>query len=70
MSTSGNTPKYTGHIHNPSTGQAYSGSKLVSVVSTDPLDVEVLSTTFMLSDDSQIQQILSNFPEAHYERIR
>ena len=70
MSTSGNTPRYTGHIHNPSTGQAYSGSKLVSVVSTDPLDVEVLSTTFMLSDDSQIQQILSNFPEAHYERIR
>ena len=43
LSTSGNTPEYTGHIINPFTGKADESRRLSCVRMPDPLDAEVLS---------------------------
>ena len=64
LSTSGNTPSYDGHIRNPHTGEVCSGNRLVSVISENPLDAEVLSTTLMIADEQQRDIIQKNFPDA------
>lgn len=63
MSTSGNTPSYTGHIRHPHTGEKCETKKLVTVVSGDPLDAEVLSTVLMIALEEESSMILKNFPE-------
>lgn len=63
MSTSGNTPSYTGHIRNPKTGQTCREHKVVTAVATDPLDVEILSTVLMIADEEQKKMIGKEFPE-------
>ena len=64
MSTSGNAPSYSGHIRNPRTGESCGGRKLVTVLSDNPLDAEVLSTVLMIAGDEERRQILDNFPSS------
>lgn len=53
LSTSGNTVHYSGHIVNPLTGIRNEQKKVTTIVADDPLDAEVLSTVWMIADDSQ-----------------
>ena len=64
MSTSGNAPSYSGHIRNPRTGESCGGRKLVTVLSDNPLDAEVLSTVLMIAGDEERRHILDNFPSS------
>ena len=64
MSTSGNAPSYSGHIRDPRTGQSCQGRKLVTVLSDNPLDAEVLSTVLMIAEDEEREIIMTNFPES------
>lgn len=64
ISTSGNAPGYTGHIVHPTTGKACIDRKMVTVVSANPLDAEVLSTVMMLADKGQEIRIRRSFPDA------
>lgn len=64
MSTSGNAPSYSGHIRNPRTGESCGGRKLVTVLSDNPLDAEVLSTVLMIAGDEERGQILDHFPSS------
>lgn len=64
VSTSGNTPGYTGHIVHPATGKANVERKIVSVTDKDPLDAEILSTALMIADEGQRLRILRSFPNA------
>ncbi len=64
MSTSGNAPSYSGHIRNPRTGESCEGRKLVTVLSDNPLDAEVLSTVLMIAGDEERDIIMKNFPES------
>ena len=69
MSTSGNTPVYSGHIRNPFTDKVYEGRKLVNVVAEDPLDAEVLSTVLMIAGDKEKEALSKEFPEAVWEEF-
>jgi thiamine biosynthesis lipoprotein len=69
MSTSGNTPSYSGHIRNPHTGESCAQRKLVTVVGADPLDAEVLSTVLMIASENESSKILSGFPDVKTEII-
>ena len=62
MSTSGNAPSYSGHIRDPRTGEVCQGRKLVTVLSDNPLDAEVLSTVLMIATDEEREIIMTNFP--------
>lgn len=61
LSTSGNSPNYTNHIVRPGSGQKNNERKLVCVVSGNPVDAEVLSTTLMVATGQEQEQILQNF---------
>ena len=67
LSTSGNTPnnsmKYgsEGHVLNPLTGEFQKETKTVSVVSTSPIDAEVLSTSLFIASDNDTAEIISRF---------
>ena len=65
MSTSGNSPSYSGHIRDPRTGESCQGKKLVTVLSDDPLDAEVLSTVLMIANDDERNEIMENFPKSY-----
>lgn len=61
LSTSGNTPEYTGHIINPFTGVADESRRLSCVRMSDPLDAEVLSTVLLIASEDQKKEIGYNF---------
>lgn len=62
LSISGNMPSHPKHIVNPLTGLYVEDHKMVSVVSADPVDAEVLTTTLMLlADEKTEKEICSNF---------
>lgn len=61
LSTSGNTQQYTGHIINPFTGICNERNMMTTILSTDPLDAEILSTVWMIADEKQREQIKKNF---------
>ena len=52
LSVSGNTPQRMKHIINPHSGKYISEKKIVSVVSTNAVEAEVLSTAIMVADQS------------------
>ena len=52
LSTSGNTAQHTEHIINPLSGKYTPERKLVSVVSSNAVDAEVLSTALMVADEN------------------
>ncbi len=61
LSTSGNTFRYSGHIINPTTG-VYNGQRqTATIVATDPLDAEVLSTVWMIASETEQKEISKNF---------
>lgn len=64
LSTSGNSPVYSGHIVNPFTGEKCYSRRVVTVISHDPLDAEVLSTVLMIASEKQKKEILSRIPSA------
>ena len=61
LSTSGNTLQYTGHIMNPLTGLFNEQRKASSIISTDPLEAEILSTVWMIANKEQQQLLTENF---------
>lgn len=64
LSTSGNTPSYSGHIRNPLTGESNTRKMLSSVIAVDALDAEVLSTVSMIANDRAMQELAENYPDA------
>ena len=64
LSTSGNTPSYTGHIRNPKTGEVCNSRMIATVVSKDPLDAEVVSTVMMIASEKERNQLITDFPDA------
>lgn len=56
LSTSGNTPAYSGHIVNPITGESNNRNMMVSVEGKDPLVCEVLSTAYMLCHSEELRE--------------
>ncbi len=61
LSTSGNTPSYTGHIVNPLSGEKIEDRVMLCVESEDPLDAEVLTTALIAADNHQTEKIVSQF---------
>lgn len=61
LSTSGNTPHYTGHIIHPATGVYNDRQAVSAVMSPDPLDAEILSTVWMIADEQQREKINETF---------
>ena len=66
LSTSGNSPGYTGHVVNPKTGKAVEDKILTAAVCDDPLEAEVLSTTLMMADGGQRKKLRGRFPECEF----
>lgn len=67
LSTSGNTPVYTGHIVDPTSGRCIDCRRMTTVVAEDALDAEVLSTVLMIADAERRERILARFPQASGE---
>lgn len=65
LSVSGNTPGYSGHIIQPTSGKAFKDRKMVAVAAHDPLDAEVLSTVFMIANENEKAQISINYNILH-----
>ena len=61
MSTSGNMPSNPKHIVNPFTGKYNEEKKVVSIVTKNSTDAEVLSTSLMISQKEEEEKILENF---------
>lgn len=61
LSTSGNTPRYRGHIINPATGCAVSGRRVSAVVASSATDAEALSTAWLVADADRRVEIMQNF---------
>ena len=61
LSTSGNTPSYSGHIVNPHSGEQICDKALSCVVAENPLDAEVLSTVQIIASEEQMESIVKNF---------
>ena len=61
LSTSGNRPAYSGHVVDPRSGRAVTAPRLVSVVSEDPLEAEVLSTAAMVADETEREELRARF---------
>ena len=61
LSTSGNRPGYQGHILDPRTGRSVTASRIVTVVSPDPLEAEVLSTAAMIAEPGELASLKTSF---------
>ncbi len=61
LSISGNTPVYNTHIVNPQSGRWESRKRVSAVMTADPLDAEILSTTWMIASSRQRCEIASRF---------
>lgn len=61
LSTSGNTSSYTKHIINPFSGEYNDDRKLVCVVSRNPIEAEVLTTTLMIAPPDNKKTIINRF---------
>ncbi|MFN8205791.1 MAG: FAD:protein FMN transferase [Bacteroidales bacterium] len=61
--------KILGHIINPHTGLPLTTCATMSVVSSDPVEAEVLSTALLCAPDFEREQILKNFKPAQFREI-
>lgn len=61
LSVSGNSVGYIGHIINPLSGEKNCKRMVCAVVSGNPVEAEVLSTTVMASDGRLDEDIMQNF---------
>jgi thiamine biosynthesis lipoprotein len=67
LSTSGNMPTHLKHIVNPRTHQFIEDEKIVSVVTQNSFDAEVLSTALMIANHEEQGKILSHFDHASFK---
>jgi thiamine biosynthesis lipoprotein len=67
LSTSGNMPTHLKHIVNPGTHQFIEDEKIVSVVTQNSFDAEVLSTALMIANHEEQEKILSHFDHASFK---
>jgi thiamine biosynthesis lipoprotein len=63
LSVSGNTQQYFRHIINPLTGIYNEQRKASTIISDNPLDAEVLSNVWMITDEKKQEQINMNFKD-------
>ena len=68
LSTSGNTPWYSGHILNPLSGEREVSRAVATARCADPLDAEVLSTVYMICDTCQRKMIEESFPDVEFAK--
>jgi thiamine biosynthesis lipoprotein len=68
LSTSGNTPSYSGHIVNPLTGEPIEQRMMAAVVAKDALEAEVMSTAMMVATDEQMQRIVAERDDIRVKR--
>ena len=68
LSTSGNTPSYSGHIVNPQTGEHIEQRMMCAVVAKDALEAEVMSTAMMVATDEQMQRIVAERDDVRVKR--
>ena len=61
LSVSGNTPQHAQHIFNPLDGKYSAERKIVSVVSNDAVEAEVLSTALMVANEKIKKKIKNLF---------
>ncbi|MDD4712521.1 MAG: FAD:protein FMN transferase [Bacteroidales bacterium] len=61
LSTSGNMPSNPKHIVNPFTGVYNEEKKMVSIITKDSVDAEVLSTSLMIAQIEKREEILHHF---------
>ena len=61
LSTSGNMPTHNKHIINPLTGTYNEEAKIVCVVTENSIDAEVLTTSLMIANSAQKEEIISQF---------
>jgi len=61
LSVSGNTLQHTRHIINPHSGNYVTERKIVSVVSSNAIEAEVLSTALMVADETSMLSIKKVF---------
>jgi thiamine biosynthesis lipoprotein len=66
LSVSGNTTQRTGHIMNPRLGKFAEERKIVSVVSENAIEAEVLSTALMVADENSILSIKKVFGKVNF----
>ena len=69
LSTSGNRPGYTGHILDPRSGRPVVARRIVTVLSPDPLEAEILSTAAMIADERELAALEEAFPLAKIRRF-
>lgn len=61
LSTSGNTPNYSGHIINPLSREFNKEKRLVCVKCDDPVDAEILTTALIVANRNQKEKLLTQF---------
>jgi len=61
LSTSGNMPSNSKHLVNPFTGKFNEEKKMVSIITKDSTDAEVLSTSLMIAQIEKREEILHHF---------
>lgn len=61
LSVSGNTPTYSEHIVRPDSGKYDRTQKLVAIIADNPLDAEVLTTTWMIASVNEKKRLSKNF---------
>ena len=66
LSVSGNTANHTQHIINPRSRQYSDERKLVSAISTNAVEAEVLSTALMVADENTIISIKNLFVNVNF----
>ncbi len=68
--SSNNRKKYgeRGHILNPTEASFYNGRDIVSVVSNDPAEAEVLSTALLAAGEAHAKEVLEGFKNVIYQR--
>ncbi len=69
LSTSGNTPRNEGQIYHPQTGRTVSGYHTVSVLTSSPVEAEVLSTALLVANSQEQRKLIKKYNPARAVRI-
>ncbi|MBR1576331.1 MAG: FAD:protein FMN transferase [Bacteroidales bacterium] len=69
LSTSGNRPSYRDHIVDPRTGRTVSALRIVTVLTADPLEAEILSTAAMIAEGEELAFLKKNFELSEINRF-
>lgn len=69
LSTSGNTPRNGGSVRHPRIGEAHIDYQTVSVLTSDPVEAEVLSTALLVADRSESRRLMRAYEPEEAVRI-